>query len=82
MGLSVVVLPEPAAPLDDRHPPLRARHRADRRGLLPAQRIALLQQARQLLLDRLGGQPVAAPGRHAGRHLAQACSISSVRPVE
>ena len=56
--------------LDDRHASLRASHRADRCHLLPAQRIALRQQPRHLLLDRLRRQPVAGLGGHAGRCLA------------
>ena len=71
MGLKVVVLPEPAAPSTMATRPCAPRHRADRLRLLPAQRVALLQQARELRLDRLGGQAVAGLGRHAGGHLAE-----------
>ena len=57
--------------LHDRHPSARASHRADRRGLFLAQRIASFHERCDLLLDRLGRQAVARLRRHAGRHLAQ-----------
>ena len=56
--------------LDHRHPPAPRGGVSDRQRLLLAQRIALLQKVMDLVVDRLGRQPVAAIGVHGLGHVA------------
>ena len=55
--------------LDHRHPPAPRGGVSDRQRLLLAQRIALLQKVMDLVVDRLGRQPVAAIGVHGPGHV-------------
>ena len=60
--------------------PARAGHEPDRRNLLPAQRVAPVQEPRYLGFDRPGGQPAAGIGIQTRRHVPDVLLHPEVAP--